>query len=208
MRRKIIPTVLVFIPVITFFFILSLPAAFVTAADQKTQVTLETDFGTITIELDRDKAPQTTANFIAYVQAGFYDGTIFHRVIPNFMIQGGGFTADMQQKQTRAPVPNEADNGLVNRRGTIAMARTADPHSATAQFFINLKDNDFLNHRGKDRQGWGYCVFGRVVQGMDVVDAIAGQPTHNAGMHQNVPQKSIVIKKAMLLQPGAGAAAR
>ncbi|HMW50132.1 MAG TPA: peptidylprolyl isomerase, partial [Cellvibrionaceae bacterium] len=132
-------------------------------------ITLHTNLGDITIELNPEKAPKTCANFKQYAEDGFYDGTIFHRVINNFMIQGGGLTADMKQKSTRAPIENEADNGLPNDTGTIAMARTSDPHSATAQFFINVKDNDFLNHSAKNSQGWGYCVFGKVTEGMDVV---------------------------------------
>jgi cyclophilin family peptidyl-prolyl cis-trans isomerase len=179
----------------------ALSAESVSAADSNPRVALETSLGTITLELDQVNAPRTTANFIDYVRDGFYDGTIFHRVIPDFMIQGGGFTPDMKQKQTRSPIPNEADNGLENRRGTIAMARTSAPHSATAQFFINHKDNAFLNHRDKSPQGWGYCVFGRVIDGMDVVDAIAGKPTRTLGMYENVPVEPIVIKKAVLLEP-------
>ena len=164
-------------------------------------IRIQTNKGTIEVELDAAKAPATAENFLEYVKDGFYDGTIFHRVIPDFMIQGGGFTPDMKQKQTRSPIPNEADNGLENRRGTIAMARTSAPHSATAQFFINHKDNAFLNHRDKSPQGWGYCVFGRVIDGMDVVDAIAGKPTRTLGMYENVPVEPIVIKKAVLLEP-------
>jgi peptidyl-prolyl cis-trans isomerase B (cyclophilin B) len=156
---------------------------------------METNHGTITLELDAGKAPKTAQNFLEYVNDGFYDNTIFHRVIPNFMIQGGGFQPGMAQKQTNAPVENEADNGLGNERGTIAMARTNDPHSATAQFFINLKDNTFLNHSGKNMQGWGYCVFGRVVDGMDVVDRIAGVNTGRSGMHDDVPLEDVVIVK-------------
>lgn len=174
--------------------------AFGAIAAPNPQVVLETSLGTITIELDQAKAPKTTANFIQYVTDGFYNGVIFHRVIPGFMVQGGGFTPDMKQKQTRSPVPNEADNGLANMRGTIAMARTSAPHSATAQFFINHKDNTFLNHRDKSMRGWGYCVFGRVISGMDVVDAIAGKPTHTVGMFQNVPVDPIVIKNATLVK--------
>ena len=173
---------------------------FASAADHNPRVALETSLGEITIELDPVRAPLTTANFIQYVKEGFYDGTVFHRVIPDFMNQGGGFTPDMEQKQTRSPITNEADNGLVNKRGTIAMARTSAPHSATAQFFINLKDNAFLNHRNKSMSGWGYCVFGRVVSGMNVVDAIAGKPTRTVGMFQNVPVEPIVIKKATILK--------
>jgi peptidyl-prolyl cis-trans isomerase B (cyclophilin B) len=147
------------------------------------------------IELYPDKAPDTVSNFLAYVDEGYYDGTIFHRVISNFMIQGGGFTADMREKETRDPVKNEADNGLGNERGAIAMARTSDPHSATSQFFINTGSaNKFLDHRGKTSQGWGYCAFGRVIDGMGVVDEISGSQTGSRGMHQDVPVEAIVIQ--------------
>jgi len=159
-------------------------------------IKLTTNHGVITLELDSDKAPKTAANFLAYVQAGHYDGTVFHRVINGFMIQGGGFTAGMQQKPTNAPIENEAGNGLKNDRGTIAMARTNDPHSATAQFFINVADNDFLNFRAPSGNGWGYCVFGRVVEGMDVVDKIKNVKTGNKGFHQDVPVEDVVIEKA------------
>ncbi|MFA7496097.1 MAG: peptidylprolyl isomerase [Acidithiobacillus sp.] len=159
------------------------------------QVVLHTNKGDIVIELDADKAPNTVENFLKYVDEGFFDATIFHRVIPGFMIQGGGFTADMQQKQTHAPVANEAENGLKNLRGTLAMARTNDPHSATAQFFINLSDNDFLNFKAASGTGWGYAVFGKVVEGLDVVDAIAKVPTGNKGMHQDVPKDTVTIDK-------------
>lgn len=159
-------------------------------------IKLTTNHGAITLELDAEKAPQTVANFLAYVESGHYDGTVFHRVINGFMIQGGGMSVGMQEKSTRAPVENEAANGLKNDRGTIAMARTNDPHSATAQFFINLADNDFLNHRAPSGQGWGYCVFGRVVDGMDVVDQIKGVKTGNKGFHQDVPVEDVVIEKA------------
>ena len=152
--------------------------------------------GDIVIELDEEKAPVTTENFLNYVRDGFYDGTIFHRVIPNFMIQGGGFNDQMMQKMTQDPVKNEADNGLTNDRGTIAMARTQDPDSATAQFFINHKDNAFLNHTSPDVQGWGYCVFGKVTEGMDVVDAIAAVSTTNRSGHSDVPEDVIVITSA------------
>lgn len=162
------------------------------------RVTLETSLGNIVIALDEEKAPLTCANFVSYVQSGFYDGTIFHRVIDDFMIQGGGFDAGMKQKETRAPVPNEADNGLKNARYSVAMARTNDPHSATAQFFINVKDNAFLDHSAKSSQGWGYCVFGRVVEGWDVVDKIKGMPTRTRGFHENVPTIPVVINKAYL----------
>ena len=159
----------------------------------RTVIILETSKGVIEIELNEEKAPISTENFLTYVDAGFYDDTIFHRVIPDFMIQGGGMTADMKQKSTRAPIHNEADNGLKNDRGTVAMARTSDIHSATAQFFINHKDNDFLNHGGRD---FGYAVFGRVTDGMDVVDAIAAVPTGNKGGHGDVPNDDVVIEKA------------
>ncbi|HEX4964250.1 MAG TPA: peptidylprolyl isomerase [Thermoanaerobaculia bacterium] len=163
------------------------------------QVLLETSKGNIVLELYPDKAPKTVENFLQYVKSGFYDGTIFHRVIPNFMIQGGGFTADMKQKETKPPVQNEADNRLLNERGTIAMARTNDPNSATAQFFINHANNGSLNFTGKSVSGWGYCVFGKVVEGMDVVDAIAQVPTGNKGMFQNVPTQVVTIKKATVV---------
>jgi peptidyl-prolyl cis-trans isomerase B (cyclophilin B) len=159
-------------------------------------VTLETTHGNIVIELDADKAPETVKNFLNYVNSGFYDGTIFHRVIKNFMIQGGGFLPGMAQKQTEAPIKNEADNGLANDRGTIAMARTNDPHSATAQFFINHADNAFLNHTSPSGQGWGYCVFGRVTDGLDTLDAIAAVSTGNSGGHADVPVDDVVINKA------------
>lgn len=154
-------------------------------------VTMETSKGTIVLELNGEKAPISTENFVAYVNKGQYNGTIFHRVINNFMIQGGGLTADMKQKSTRAPIENEADNGLPNDTGTIAMARTSDPHSATAQFFINVKDNDFLNHSAKNSQGWGYCVFGKVTEGMDVVNKIKVVKTGA----QDVPQETITIER-------------
>ena len=159
-------------------------------------IKLTTNHGTITLELDAEKAPQTVANFLAYVESGHYDGTVFHRVINGFMIQGGGMGVGLKEKPTQAPIENEANNGLKNDRGTIAMARTSDPHSATAQFFINLADNDFLNHRAPSGQGWGYCVFGRVVDGMDVVDQIKGVKTGNKGFHQDVPVEDVVIEKA------------
>ncbi len=158
-------------------------------------ITLHTNFGDITIELDFDKAPKSAANFKQYAEEGHYDGTIFHRVIDGFMVQGGGFDADMNQKETRAPIENEADNGLSNDAGTLAMARTMDPHSASAQFFINVKDNDFLNHKSKDMQGWGYCVFGKVSEGMDVVEKIKKVDTGNHGGHQDVPKEPVVIER-------------
>jgi len=162
-------------------------------------VKLETTKGTITIELDADKAPVTVENFLKYVKDEFYNGTIFHRVIPNFMIQGGGFMPGMVQKATNNPIKNEADNGLSNQRGTIAMARTNDPHSATAQFFINHKNNVFLDHTAPTGQGWGYCVFGKVTDGMDVVDAIAGVKTGTNSGHSDVPVENIVIETASVV---------
>ena len=165
------------------------------AAAENPQVSLQTSQGTITLELYADKAPETVKNFLAYVDDGFYDGTIFHRVIKDFMIQGGGYTADMEKKPTRDPIENEADNGLKNERGTVAMARTGDPHSATAQFFINHKDNAFLNHTGKTPRGWGYAVFGKVTDGMEVVDAIAKVPTGAKGpFPKDVPDTPVVIE--------------
>jgi peptidyl-prolyl cis-trans isomerase B (cyclophilin B) len=161
-------------------------------------VTLKTTFGPIKLELDAEKAPVTVANFLAYARDGFYDGTIFHRVIDNFMIQGGGFDTDMQQKSAGEPIENEADNGLTNDFGTIAMARTMDPHSATAQFFINVKDNDFLNHSAKTMQGWGYAVFGRVVEGEDVLDKIRSVPTTSRGGHQDVPVETVIIESVVV----------
>ena len=159
-----------------------------------TVIEMKTTFGVITLELDAEKAPKTVENFVRYATDGFYDGTIFHRVIDNFMIQGGGFDADMQQKESGEPVENEADNGLKNDRGTIAMARTMDPHSATAQFFLNVKDNDFLNHSGKNMQGWGYTVFGKITQGEDVLDKIRCVQTGSQGGHQDVPTEPIIIE--------------
>ena len=158
-------------------------------------VTLHTSMGDITLELDAEKAPKTVANFLQYARDGFYDGTIFHRVISNFMIQGGGMTADMAQKETRAPVENEANNGLKNKCGTIAMARTNDPHSATAQFFINVADNGFLDHTAPTAQGWGYAVFGRVTAGMDVVEKIKAVATGTKGFHQDVPRETVTIER-------------
>lgn len=152
--------------------------------------------GVITLELDAVNAPKTTANFLNYVNKGFYDGTVFHRVIKNFMAQGGGFTADMKQKPTDDPIENEAANGLKNEAYTIAMARTNDPHSATAQFFINVVDNDFLDFKAPSGQGWGYCVFGEVTEGMDVVDKIRAVATGNKGFHQDVPKEDVIIEKA------------
>lgn len=160
-----------------------------------TTVSMQTSKGTIVLELDAEKAPVTVQNFVEYAESGFYEGTIFHRVIPNFMVQGGGFEPDMSQKTARENIKNEADNGLKNELGTIAMARTPDPHSASSQFFINAKDNDFLNHRSKTPDGWGYCVFGKVVEGLDVVKAIEAVPTTTRGGHQDVPAENVIIEK-------------
>ena len=164
------------------------------------QVLLKTNKGDITLTLDSAKAPKTVANFLEYVKMGHYDGTIFHRVIDNFMIQGSGMTAGLKEKSSGAQIENEADNGLKNDRGTLAMARTSDPHSATAQFFINVGDNDFLNHTAKNAQGWGYAVFGKVSDGMDVVDLIRKVKTGNAGYHQDVPTEDVAIEKASVLE--------
>ena len=165
------------------------------ATSQRPQVTMETSVGKIVLELYPDKAPKTVDNFLGYVKSGHYNGTIFHRVIPNFMIQGGGFTTDMRQKPSGQPIDNEADNGLKNTRGSIAMARTQEPHSATSQFFINTVDNDYLNYKSKDVSGWGYAVFGRVIEGMVVVDSISEVKTGTKGMFRNVPVEPIVIDK-------------
>ena len=169
------------------------------AADQP-RVRLTTSLGVIELELDARRAPITVANFLSYVDSGFYNGTIFHRVIPGFMIQGGGFLPGMQEKPTTGPIRNEADNGLRNAAGTIAMARTPDPHSASAQFFINTVDNVFLDHRAKTPEGWGYAVFGKVTKGIDVVTRIESVATGRAGMHQNVPVKDVVITKAEVIR--------
>lgn len=160
------------------------------------QVTLTTNFGDIKIRLFDDKAPATVENFLQYVDNGFYDNTIFHRVIDGFMVQGGGFEAGMEQKEAGEPIKNEANNGLSNKRGTLAMARTNDPHSATAQFFINVKDNDFLDFQAESMHGYGYCVFAEVVEGMDVVDTIKGVKTGSAGFHQDVPTEDVILQKA------------
>lgn len=169
----------------------------ITAFAANPQLEVKTSQGTITIELYQDKAPKSVENFLQYAKDDFFNGTVFHRVIPGFMIQGGGFTPDMKQKNTRAPIPNEAKNELKNQTGTLAMARTNDPHSATAQFFINLKDNSFLDYPSRD--GWGYAVFGKVVQGFDIVQQIAMVPTSNAGPHQNVPTTPVLIESVTLL---------
>ena len=167
--------------------------------DMPPVVELDTNMGAIVIELNEEKAPKTVENFLNYVKSGHYDGTIFHRIIDGFMIQGGGMDAEMNEKATNAPVENEADNGLKNDKGTIAMARTQDPHSATSQFFINVKDNDFLNHSGKNMQGWGYTVFGKVTSGMDVIEKMKGVPTGRFGMHADVPTEPVIIKSATII---------
>ena len=162
-------------------------------------ILMTTTVGPMTLELDADNAPKTVENFLSYVSSGFYDDTIFHRVINNFMVQGGGFTADMEQKATQAPIENEANNGLKNALGTIAMARTQDPHSATAQFFINVQDNDFLNHTGENMQGWGYAVFGKVTEGEDVLDKIRCVQTGSQAGHQDVPVEPIIIESVTII---------
>jgi len=171
------------------------------ATEQAPRVRLETTMGNIVLELDREHAPATVDNFLAYVNDGFYDGTIFHRVIDGFMIQGGGYTADFSRKQTRPPIKNEADNGLKNTRGSIAMARTRDPHSASAQFFINVADNSALDHKAPDARGWGYAVFGRVADGMGVVDEIRAQTTGVQAGFRDVPKKTITITRAVVEAP-------
>ena len=166
------------------------------------RVTFETSHGAFVLELDREAAPETVANFLAYVREGFYEGTIFHRIIAGFMIQGGGFSEEFRQLSTRPPVRNEADRGGRNDRGTIAMARTSDPHSATAQFFINVVDNDFLNHKAPTPQGWGYTVFGRVADGMETVDRIAAVETGSRGQFRDVPKETVVIRKTRMHEGG------
>ena len=172
----------------------------VTSMSTAPRVKMSTNQGDFIISLNAEKAPKTVANFLAYVKDGFFDGTIFHRVIDGFMIQGGGFEPGLKQKPTKATVENEANNGLKNNKYTLAMARTSDPHSATAQFFINVANNDFLNHTAPTAQGWGYAVFGEVVEGQDVIDKMKGVPTANSGFHQNVPTNDIVITKAVVLE--------
>jgi peptidyl-prolyl cis-trans isomerase B (cyclophilin B) len=164
-----------------------------------TQVLLTTNHGAIKVELDDAKAPKTVANFVQYAKDGHFDNTVFHRVIPSFMIQGGGFEPGMKQKKARDPIDNEATNGLKNEKYTLAMARTGDPHSASAQFFINAKDNDFLNFKSPNGAGWGYCVFGKVIEGKDVVDKIEGVKTSRSGMHEDVPVEDVIIQKAEVL---------
>ena len=172
----------------------------INAEEQKTMIAMTTSMGNITIELYPEQAPVSVENFLNYVNSDFFTDLVFHRVIPGFMIQGGGLNARLQDKPGNKPISNEADNGLLNNRGTIAMARTSSPHSATSQFFINLVDNDFLNHSEKSSRGWGYAVFGKVSSGMDVVDAIAKVATGNVGMHQNVPLKPVVIEKVEVIE--------
>lgn len=171
------------------------PTVGMTQSKGNTRMKITTNYGVIVLELDAEKAPQTTKNFQRYVADGYYNGTIFHRVIPGFMIQGGGFEPGMRQKSSGDPIENEADNGLKNDLGTIAMARTGDPHSATAQFFINTANNAFLNHRSKDAQGWGYTVFGKVVEGLEVVQKIEGVATQKSGSYGDVPVEDVVIEK-------------
>ncbi|OGI49579.1 MAG: hypothetical protein A3B81_00200 [Candidatus Muproteobacteria bacterium RIFCSPHIGHO2_02_FULL_65_16] len=179
---------------------ISVPAAEKVAKPANPKVRITTSLGAIELELDAGRAPETVKNFLNYARAGYYNGTIFHRVIPGFMIQGGGFTPGLKQKPARAPIRNEADNGLQNRAGAIAMARTPDPHSATAQFFINTVDNPLLDHRDKSFMGWGYCVFGKVVRGMEVVKKIEAVPTTTIGPLENVPAKDVVIRKVELIR--------
>jgi peptidyl-prolyl cis-trans isomerase B (cyclophilin B) len=180
------------------FTLITAGASMAAAANPK--VEMETSKGKFVIELFPEKAPETVKNFLNYVEAKYYDGTIFHRVIPKFMIQGGGFTSNMKRKSAGAPIKNEADNGLKNDRGTIAMARTGDPHSATAQFFINSVNNDFLNHKSKTQQGWGYVVFGKVIRGMDVVDAISAVKTVTRGSYRDVPAETVEIDSVRVLK--------
>jgi len=183
-----------------FLIFIPAPGSAAGAKRSKPLVKLETSMGEIVLELNSEKAPATAANFLQYVKDGFYNGTIFHRVINGFMIQGGGFDAQMNQKTTRGPINNEANNGLANAPYTIAMARTQDPHSATAQFFINVADNKMLNHRDQTLPGWGYAVFGKVVKGQEVVDKIKAVATANQGMHQNVPVEPVTIIKATVME--------
>jgi peptidyl-prolyl cis-trans isomerase A (cyclophilin A) len=191
MLRKIVSTVLVVVALLSSAALAAAPAG--KTKGGKPMVVFSTNYGDFTIELYPDKAPITVKNFLSYVDSGFYDGTVFHRVIPGFVIQGGGFTEDMRQKPTEAPIKNEADNGLKNDRGTLSMARTSDVNSATSQFFINLKDNAFLDHGTRD---FGYAVFAKVVDGMDVIDKIAQVPTGNRGMHQDVPREPVIVESA------------
>jgi cyclophilin family peptidyl-prolyl cis-trans isomerase len=170
-------------------------------ASGEPRVMIETSKGKILVELYPGRAPLTVENFLGYVRSGFFDGTLFHRVVPGFVVQGGGFTPEMKEKKGLGPITNEADNGLPNDRGTLAMARTPDPHSASSQFFINLADNPFLNHQGKDFQGWGYAVFGKVIEGMEVVDAVAKVKTTTRGPFQDLPEEPVILLKARVLDP-------
>lgn len=193
MRRLILSTLLCICATTTF-------ATETKMSETPSKIKLTTTLGSIIVQLNTAKAPLSSANFLTYVNEGFYNGTIFHRVIKGFMAQGGGFDATLKQKATHAPIKNEADNGLTNKRGTLAMARTNDPNSATAQFFINYKDNTFLDHTSPSPSGWGYAVFGEVVEGMDVVDAMAQQPTGNRNGYDDVPKTDIVIEKAEVIK--------
>jgi len=170
-----------------------------TMSDTQSKVKFTTSLGEFIVQLNLEKAPVTSENFITYVKEGFYTGTIFHRIIPGFMAQGGGFDTDFNQKEVHASIKNEADNGLKNNKGTLAMARTGDPHSATAQFFVNYKDNSFLDHTASNSQGWGYAVFAEVIEGMDIVDKMADAKTGNRGGHQDVPKEDIIIEKAEMM---------
>jgi len=190
-------------PMLALMLLLTTTLSFATEnkmSESSTKVKLTTSLGDIIIKLNPEKAPVSSANFLTYVNEGFYNGTIFHRVIPGFMAQGGGFDTSFNQKEVHAPIKNEADNGLANKRGTLAMARTNVPDSATAQFFINYKDNEFLNYTSPTSSGWGYAVFGEVIEGMDIVDAMAKQPTGNRGGHQDVPKIDIIIEKAEVVE--------
>ncbi len=190
-------------PIFSMMLLLTTTLSFATEnkmSDTPSKVKLTTSLGEIIIQLNPEKAPVSSANFLTYVNEGFYNNTIFHRIIPGFMAQGGGFDTDFNQKPVHDPIKNEADNGLANKRGTLAMARTNVPDSATAQFFINYKDNSFLNHTSPTSSGWGYAVFGEVIEGMEVVEEMAKQPTGNRGGHQDVPKTNIVIEKAEVLK--------
>jgi peptidyl-prolyl cis-trans isomerase B (cyclophilin B) len=179
------------------------PVAHLLQPKQKTEtprmIHMKTNYGTIIVELAPDKAPRTVANFLAYIKEGFYDGTIFHRIIDNFVIQGGGFGPGMTQKVAKAPIENEASNGLRNARGTVAMARTSDPHSASSQFFFNIADNDFLNYTGPTPSGWGYCVFGKIVEGIHVLDQIKGVPSGSKLGHKDVPLSDVILEKVQVI---------
>ncbi len=197
-RRSVLKTILAAAG-LTSILAAPLPSMAAPTSKKRTMVKIQTNKGAFVLELDAAKAPETVANFLQYVKDGAYDNTVFHRVINGFMVQGGGFEPGMKQKPTRAPVKNEADNGLKNDKYTVAMARTNDPHSATAQFFVNVADNDFLNFRSPTPQGWGYCVFGKVVEGTEVIDAIKAVKTGNKGFHQDVPVEDVIIEKAEII---------